>query len=83
MATTASGAESKDARVLLQRAFEKQVDSADLRLDFKADLEGLDQLKGPISLSIEGPFKSNGAEQLPNLDWDVKGRPGADHRRRR
>ena len=66
------GAESKDARVLLQSAFEKQVDSADLRLDFKADLEGLDQVKGPISLSIEGPFKSNGPEQLPHLDWDVK-----------
>ena len=63
---------SKDARVLLQKAFEKQVNSADLRLDLKADLEGLDQLKGPISLSIEGPFKSNGPKELPNLDWDVK-----------
>lgn len=66
------GEGSKDARALLEKAFDKQVDSADLRLDLKADLEGLDQLKGPISLSIEGPFKSNGPKELPNLDWDVK-----------
>ena len=66
------GEGSKDARVLLQKAFEKQVDSADLRLDLKADLEGLDQLKGPVSLSIEGPYESKSPRQLPNLDWDVK-----------
>lgn len=66
------GEGSEDARALLERAFGKQVDSADLKLEVKADLEGLDQLKGPISLTIEGPFKSNGPKELPNLDWDVK-----------
>ena len=66
------GEGSKDARVLLQKAFDKQVDSADLRLDLKADLEGLDQVKGPLSLSIEGPYESKSPQQLPNLDWDVK-----------
>ena len=66
------GEASKDARVLLARAFEKQVDSAQLSLDLKADLEGLDQLDGPLSLSIDGPFKSNGPNEPPNLDWDVK-----------
>lgn len=67
-----SAKESADAQALLEKAFSKQVDSAELKLDLKADLKGLDQLKGPISLSISGPFESSGSDQLPVLDWDVK-----------
>ena len=67
-----SAEESADAQALLEKAFSKQVDSADLKLDMKADLEGLDQLKGPVSLSLSGPFKSSGDDQLPVLDWDLK-----------
>ena len=68
------GEGSKDAQALLEKAFSKQVDSAELKLDLKADLEGLDQLKGPVSLTVSGPFKSQGDNQLPVLDWDVKAR---------
>jgi hypothetical protein len=64
--------ESADAQALLEKAFSKQVDSADIKLNVKADLEGLDQLKGPVSLSISGPFKSSGEDQLPVLDWDLE-----------
>ena len=67
-----SAEESADAQALLEKAFSKQVDSADLKLDMKADLEGLDQLKGPVSVSLSGPFKSSGEGQLPVLDWDLK-----------
>jgi len=67
-----SAEESADAQALLEKAFSKQVDSADLKLDMKADLEGLDQLKGPVSVSLSGPFKSSGEDQLPVLDWDLK-----------
>lgn len=66
------GEGSKEARTLLEKAFSKQVDSAELKLDVKADLEGLDQLKGPITLNVSGPFKSRGEKALPVLDWDVK-----------
>jgi len=66
------GEGSRDAQALLTKAFSKQVDSAELKLDIKADLEGLDQLRGPVSLTLSGPFKSNGDKQLPVLDWDVK-----------
>ena len=66
------GEGSTEARALLEKAFAKQVDSAELNLDVKADLEGLDQLKGPITLNISGPFKSRGEKALPVLDWDVK-----------
>ena len=67
-----SSKESADAQALLEKAFSKQVDSAEIKLDLKADLKGLDQLKGPISLTINGPFKSSGDDQLPVLDWDVR-----------
>ena len=66
------GGDSKDARALLEKAFSKQVDSAELKLDLKADLKGLDQLKGPVSLALSGPFKSTGDKSLPVLDWDMK-----------
>ncbi len=66
------GESSQDARALLEKAFSKQVDSADLKLEVKADLEGLDQLRGPVSLTMSGPFESRGENELPLLDWDVK-----------
>ena len=37
----------------------------------RADLEGVQQLNGPISLTIEGPYKSQGKKKLPLFDWDV------------
>ena len=62
---------SDDAEALLDKAFAKEVDSADLKIDMSADLEGVQQLSGPISLTIEGPYKSQGKEKLPLFDWDI------------
>ena len=62
---------SEDAEALLNKAFAQEVDSADLKIDMSADLEGVQQLNGPISLTIEGPYKSQGKEKLPLFDWDV------------
>jgi len=65
------GEGSDDARSLLKKAFSKQVESADLKLDFKAELDGVEQLRGPLSLTLKGPFKNNGDKKLPTLDWDI------------
>lgn len=65
------GGGSADAKPLLEKAFAKKVDSGELSLDIKAELDGVDQLKGPLSLGLKGPFKSNGRKQLPDLDWKV------------
>ena len=65
------GGGSSEAESLLKKAFATEVDSADLKIDVSADLEGVQQLDGPISLTIEGPYKSQGKKKLPLFDWDV------------
>ena len=65
------GGSSDDASALLEKAFSTQVDSGDLKLEFKAEIDGLAQLSGPLSLSLSGPFKSDGAKDIPVLDWDI------------
>lgn len=65
------GGGTDDARALLKRSFEKQVDSGDLTLELDADLEGSEMLSGPISLSLSGPFASAGGDEIPQLDWDI------------
>ena len=60
----------RDAKALLSDTFAKKVDSGDLELKVKADVEGVESLKEPLKLSLDGPFKSNGQKQLPTLDWD-------------
>ena len=62
---------SEDAKALLEKAFQKQVDSGDLRVDLRAELDGLAQVKGPVALTLGGPYRSNGTKEIPELDWDI------------
>jgi len=66
------GGGSDDASALLEKAFSTEVDSADLKIDVSADLQGVEQLDGPLSLTLEGPYKSQGKKKLPLFDWDIK-----------
>lgn len=61
---------SRDAKALLSDTFAKEVDSGDLELGVKADVEGVKSLEDPVSMTLDGPFKSNGTKKLPTLDWD-------------
>ncbi len=61
---------SRDAKALLSDTFTKKVDSGDLELRMKADVEGVKSLEDPVSMTLDGPFKSNGTKKLPTLDWN-------------
>ena len=61
---------TRDAKALLGDTFAKQVDSGDLEVRVKADVEGVKSLDDPLSMTLDGPFKSNGKKKLPTLDWD-------------
>ncbi len=65
------GGSSEDVNALLDKAFAKQINSADLKLDVKAELDGVPQLSGPLTLSISGPFKADGPKDVPVLDWNI------------
>jgi hypothetical protein len=56
---------------LVKNAFSKPIGSANVTVDFGANLEGSQQLKGPISVKLSGPYKSNGRGRLPSFDWNI------------
>ncbi len=64
---------SSDAKALLNQAFASTgtVQSGDLEMLMKADVQGSDSLDGPLALRLDGPYKSNGKKRLPSLDWDI------------
>lgn len=62
---------SGSATERLEAAFENQVTSADISLGFEASLEGVEDLDGPITFSLEGPYGQEDPEQFPIFDWDV------------
>jgi len=59
------GGSSGEAKALLERAFERPVASGDLRLDLRADLEGVEPLAGPVDLTVEGPSDQTASESSP------------------
>ena len=66
------GGDSREAQELLAKAFDNQVESGDLQLDVKADLEGGgDRFEKPITMKLSGPYEMGGRDRLPRLDWDV------------
>ena len=64
--------DSREAKALLAKAFEKEVKSGDLQLDVKADLEGGGaRFEKPITMRLRGPYETGDRDRLPRLDWDV------------
>lgn len=59
------------ARSVLERASRTPAKSADVDLSMQLKLDGVEQLKEPIELRVRGPFRSNGAKALPDLDLRV------------
>jgi hypothetical protein len=54
---------------LLKRASRETAKSADVKVELEAELKGVDEVNGPLKLKLEGPYRSNGAAALPDLDW--------------
>ncbi len=80
--SSSSGSGSSGAQTLLNQTFEGQhtVKSGVLSFGLTLTPTGSSTVKGPISLSLSGPFQSRGAGQLPEselkLNVDALGRHG-------
>lgn len=48
-----------------------KVSSGRLDVALKADLEGVENLSGPVSLSLKGPFQNGEDDKLPKFDFTV------------
>jgi hypothetical protein len=66
-----TGGGSGSAQDVLKQAVQHPAKSADLDLSMQMKLDGVQQLKGPLKLTITGPTRSNGRTKLPDFDWHI------------
>jgi hypothetical protein len=64
------GEDEQDVTALLDRAFKRSVESADLKLDAELQIDGLQGLDRPVRIQASGPFIS-GDRKLPQIDVDL------------
>jgi hypothetical protein len=69
LAACGGGGDEEDAKGLLKTAFSKSIKSADVSFDAQAKLEGIEQVKDPITLKLSGPYRDNGNDKLPGVDF--------------
>ena len=67
-----AASEDTDVDTLLADTFKgnKDVKSGKLDLKLNVDAKGTDGVEGPITLSVAGPFQSEGAKKLPKFKID-------------
>jgi hypothetical protein len=67
------GGGNGDVDSLLKETFgeNKNVESGRLSLDLTAKLQGIQQLSGPVSIKVSGPFENVGKNKFPRVDLDV------------
>ena len=71
LAACGGGSDSDDAKKKLDEAFEKPIESADVTVDVAAEISGLPLVGGGIKAKLTGPYKSNGKDKTPSLDFDI------------
>jgi hypothetical protein len=62
--------DERDAEALLDRAFSRSIDSADLDIDAQLEVDGLADLEDPIRIRASGPYVKS-EKSLPQLDVDL------------
>jgi uncharacterized membrane protein YgcG len=69
-----SASASTDVNQLLKDTFSggKTINSGKLNLALRIDAQGTSSSNGPISVSLTGPFQSQGKGKLPKLDIEAK-----------
>src|SRR4051794_6842951 len=70
----ACGDSAPTAASLIKDAFgpNHSVNSGDLAVKLVLDAKGLKNIKGPVGLTLDGPFESQGKGKLPKVDLGLK-----------
>src|SRR5215212_2978441 len=72
VAVSACGGKSEeDVKSLLDKAFKTPIKSATVNLDLQVKVEGVQQLKDPVKLTLQGPYESGQSKTIPKVDWDI------------
>ena len=56
---------------MLDSAAQHPIRSADTDIEARLRVDGAPRLSGPISLRLEGPYRSGGETKIPSFDWHV------------
>lgn len=65
------GKSEGDVKSLLDKAFSSPIKSANVNLDMQLKVDGVQQLKDPVKLTLQGPFESGASKTIPKVDWDI------------
>jgi hypothetical protein len=65
--SSGGGGSSKNATELVNTAFQHPIKAATIALNLNAQLQGISQLNGPISVQVTGPYQTNSGK-LPKFD---------------
>jgi hypothetical protein len=65
------GGDDESVAELLDRAFGNPIGSAEVKLDVEVELRGVEELEDPIEITLTGPYRSGGDDQIPSVDWDL------------
>lgn len=74
------GDDDVDVQQVVRETFggEKSIKSGRLDAGLRLDLAGLAQLRGPVRLSLAGPFETAGRNEVPKFDFDARVEAGGD-----
>ena len=67
------GGDDVDVDEVLRQTFaeDKDIKSGRLDLSLRLDAEGSEQLRGPVTARLAGPFATTGAQELPRFDLEA------------
>jgi hypothetical protein len=71
LASCGGGEDGQGSEDLLDRAFSRELHSADLKLEAQIQLEGSPVLGRPLRIQAAGPFRTNDGK-LPSMDLEIK-----------
>src|SRR5215212_6279417 len=69
--TACGGSDSGNVTDTLDKAFSTPIRSARIDLEITLKLDGVKELKGPVKLSVQGPYETGGSKTIPKADWDI------------
>jgi hypothetical protein len=55
--------------VMLDAAADHPISSADMEIDLRTQVSGVESLSQPLRLRLEGPYVSGRGERIPSFDW--------------
>ena len=72
LAACSGGGDDKDVQELLDTAFKRPLESADVELEATIELRGAEGTPRPVRIQATGPYRENGGGKLPSFDLDLK-----------